>query len=401
MSRKPVARTRLRIEPLEKRLMLDGNVLVEVVDGDLIITGDNLDNAIEIEAGWVPGEPQPAVMGYQPPQYIVSGRPTGSGDDVHSTTVNGETDIAVHGVTGDVRISLRGGDDSVTIQGRWSQEYDPIPSYCSVFVANDLIIATSSGDDFVYLQGVEVGDDLVINTGRGQDTVIDHGVEVVDDAIINTSLGNDTVKISAVTIVELIPWPPEILLLSPWSMSASLFSRVGGNATINTRAGEDDVRVLRATIAGDLIVRTGSDADSLEIVHSEVGDDAVLTTGRGNDLVGIHESIVADAFRLSTGKGNDSVSVSTWDGRDDVPEFGLKAKRANVRTGSGDDYVEFTASRIDRNLRVDLGSDDDELYAVANEVAIRAYLNGETGADTVNQDIEEANDFAWLRFWGF
>ncbi len=88
---------RLALESLEPRTLLSGNVTAEVIGGDLIITGDDAGNEVIVHE-----------IGIQPGFYVASG---GGG-----TQINGGAGPDVfNNVTGDIRIILNDGDNTLTV----------------------------------------------------------------------------------------------------------------------------------------------------------------------------------------------------------------------------------------------------------------------------------------------
>ncbi len=103
------------IEALEAKQLLAGDVLVSVVGGNLIVTGDEMDNEISIQSGAEPG------------QYVVHGRqdtnvtlskdcPAGSEHGQEDDDTDAENVVVVNGVRRGARIRMADGDDTVLIQ---------------------------------------------------------------------------------------------------------------------------------------------------------------------------------------------------------------------------------------------------------------------------------------------
>jgi hypothetical protein len=96
-------RKSLAFEKLESKQMLAGDVVVSVVEGNLIIEGDELGNQIAVSSGEGAGA------------YVIRG--------LEGTTVKlgedgapaPETGLVVEGVRGHVRINLGEGDDAVSV----------------------------------------------------------------------------------------------------------------------------------------------------------------------------------------------------------------------------------------------------------------------------------------------
>jgi hypothetical protein len=183
-------------ESLESRRLLAGNVNVAVIGGHLIISGDNAANGITIE-------PHPEEDG----TFIING-------DL-DTSLSGEFGTKfMSGVTGDVRISLRGGGDRVVIRG--------------IEVAKNLVIDSGAGDDRVELRDVAISQRLTVWTDTGADRVIVTDVHSRGQTHLSTGFGYDLIA------------------------TAGLVS--DGDASIRTGAGIDTVSLAESTFNGDLLI---------------------------------------------------------------------------------------------------------------------------------------------------
>ena len=149
---------RVGFESLEGRLMMAanpfGNVQVNVVNGDLVLRGDNLQSDVQIVQTIVDGAP---VAG----SYYVAPR--------NGTTINGLTNDGqpigdyFENVTGDIRVNLYGGNDRLLL-GNGSRD-------ANFIVPRDLIIDMGGGADVVTADRITVRDDASIVTGDGNDNV--------------------------------------------------------------------------------------------------------------------------------------------------------------------------------------------------------------------------------------
>src|SRR5262245_42124650 len=121
-----------------------GNVTASVNgSGVLVIKGDTADNGIHIV---------PAGAG----AYEISASDA-------NTTINGQpVAFVASGVTGDVKISMGDGNDTVIIE---DTNVAPFP--------DDLTIRTGAGNDSVEINDGGVTDDTTISTDQGDDTVTD------------------------------------------------------------------------------------------------------------------------------------------------------------------------------------------------------------------------------------
>src|SRR5437763_554022 len=103
---------RMVVEQLEGRTLLAGNVTVSVSGGNLIVTGDNNDNAVLIQKT---GPGSYTITGFDFENGALSGRQSGP------TTIRGAgTDLGgdarlVTGVRGNIIVDLKTGNDSLAV----------------------------------------------------------------------------------------------------------------------------------------------------------------------------------------------------------------------------------------------------------------------------------------------
>ena len=82
-------RRRARIEALETRQLLAGDVMVGVVGGNLVVQGDELGNQVAITAGAEPGSY--VVRGLDGTNIVQASGEAGEGPAVHEVVVTGVT----------------------------------------------------------------------------------------------------------------------------------------------------------------------------------------------------------------------------------------------------------------------------------------------------------------------
>ena len=162
----------LRLENLENRNLLAGDVTVQLIDGTLFVAGDQDANGVELTSTSIDG------------QVVVSGLDVGGAP----TTINGEsTPLVIEGVERSVRISLRDGDDVLRVP--------------NLDIDGALLVRTGTGDDSVRIGDAEA-DAAVVDIARGAYVNLGPG----DDRLgishthanwmrINAGAGNDTVVI--------------------------------------------------------------------------------------------------------------------------------------------------------------------------------------------------------------
>src|SRR5215510_1169216 len=132
----PRSPRKVGFESLESRQLMAGNVSVSVSLGDLVVTGDAQDNALQIIQARQNGVPTPG-------RYWIA--PT------NGTLINGQASGRyVNNVFHDMRINLGAGKDSLTL----SDGSDD----ANFIVPNDLVINMGGGNDDVIVDHVKVRD---------------------------------------------------------------------------------------------------------------------------------------------------------------------------------------------------------------------------------------------------
>jgi len=162
----------LGLEPLESRVVLDGNVNAFLSGGTLHINSGSANNEITIT--------QNAAQ-----SFTISSRDG-------TTTINGQSsDQTFNGVRKDLDINLGGGADVVEMDGS---------SFGAATVSNRLNINMGSGDDQVLLNHIHALG-LHINTGSGNDLLnvgndgAEDGMIIVKEAVIVMGSGRDDARI--------------------------------------------------------------------------------------------------------------------------------------------------------------------------------------------------------------
>ncbi|MGH7965292.1 MAG: hypothetical protein ACRERD_26355 [Candidatus Binatia bacterium] len=213
----------------------DGNVTVTVVDGNLLVEGDKKSNRIFIEL-----------------------EPTGTTDTFRifprfdSTTINGQEDVLVSGVTGGIVVILGKGNDQVALE--------------DVF-ADFITITTDDGKDVVAFSDARTAGDIHIDTGNGGD--------LINIDAFTTIGGNLTAQ------------------LGP---GADVFFNFGGGGTV----------VGKTRIEGD------SGNDRIELESQQTFADAFhVDLGTGNDTVVVDDAAFQAKVRLERGDGTDTLVLGT------------------------------------------------------------------------------------------
>lgn len=327
-------RNRFPFEKLEARCLMAGDVHAEVIDGDLIITGDELDN----EVGILPGD--------NPGEYRVIGRASTDVIIVPDlsllTQINGQGGVTVGGVTGDIRIMLGGGDDKVLVYGGGLGGVAVAhPGMPTLPVPGNLIVADYAGANGVNLMGVEAGGDLIVRTGSGDDVVSLSASTAGRRTVLRTGAGDDRI--------------------TTWDHGSPMAADSG--------AGDDVVSVSTGSVGGNVTIRTGAGDDRVRAFDIDIRGDMVLQTGIGDDMVTIQDLLVREHLRIGTGLGADLVRIGHP--FDKLPsdlqaptmplqqEFGVKARTLTISTAAGEDVVGLAASYECRRACVLLGDGSD------------------------------------------
>jgi hypothetical protein len=426
----------LRVEALERRAMLAGNVTVSVSGGTLNIRGDGEDNAIvvsEVEEGVY------AVLGFDD----LEGNPT---------FVNGDENgvVVIGGVTRDINIDLKGGDDLLAIGndegdllglieecalnfGEDNEEPEiesllaVVPEGSQTFVPRDLIIRTGDGNDQVALI-VAVNRKADINLGKGDDAIAVGDSQFGDDLIIKTDKGFDFV-----CVVDNFVGDQLNIQTGDDSDAVHVEGLEAGHALLDTGKGHDEVGFFEANLDRTLSIKTGDGDDVVELEEFELGDDLLVDTGAGADSVFADSFIVADLVRVLTGSGDDpdvelesfnaknvlidtgsgndgtdddrspitvenasveqDIKILTGSGFDLVDVFFVEARDIIINTGSQDDEVVVIDIALDRDLKIVTGSGRDFVVVADEEfgVEIGRDLLIDTGSDSDEVVVEDTD----------
>jgi hypothetical protein len=328
-------RRSLALEKLESKAMLAGDVVVNVVEGNLIIQGDELGNQIAVSSGDAAGT------------YLIrglDGTTVKLGEDGEPAP---ETGLVVEGVRRHVRISLGDGDDSVTV--------------ADARFRHGLSIATGAGADSVSIgasdetpapalgaaatdANVSVRGSLLVRTGADNDTVNVGSAHVGGLLGISTDGGDDTVQLGGEAP------SPEGLAATDVALASSATLRAVLGVDVLLGEGDDDA-VLRDVAALHVGVGAGAGAD-------EVG------------LVGVRSLFVG--VRGGDGDGADVVSLND-----------VHSHLASVGTGEGADRVNVTSSKFGV-LTALLGGSNDLLTLQNVEARLGLLAGGEGDADELS-----------------
>ncbi len=310
---------RLSVESLEARRVMDGTVNVVLSGSTLRITGDDLNNRVQVKLNG-----------------------TGLRIEGESTDVafNGNTaafqDIAGLDFTKlDLKFDLKRGDDFVQVGDGLAQ-----------LNARSLSIATGAGSDSIRLNALAIAGNTNVTTFRSPaendaDDLMFFGISTFSgDLKISTGGGND-----AVTMVRTrgpLGEPP----IDQTSVGKRLTVDVGSgddavffdtyacaNATIRLGEGANQFNSFNGQVTQKLDVRSGKGADVVTANTGGTYNKISINLGDGDDTATADGFTVAD-IRVNLGKGNDTANGNALN----MTQFDL------FDGGAGNDTFNFTAS---------------------------------------------------------
>ena len=315
-SRRPESQTnnnlRMEVEALEARKMLAGDVSANVTSaGDLVIHGDGLANSINVTVN-------------------ANGFAEITGNDNEVIDLG---NLSSSEVTGDIRISMRGGDDSVYV-------YDPRLD------SEDLLkINLGSGDDIVEVRYTY--SEIQISGGSGGDTM---SIKYSGDKSPLTVSGGGGDDYASFYFADL----PE--------------------ATMNMGSGNDTVEFLESRF-DEVQVSLRSGNDTMNISGAVVDEKITIQGNGGNDEVLIERIRSTGEFSMDLGAGNDEALIGDFDAeRSEFDEISIKA-------GSGSDQVVFKYSDVSSAANIVTGSGNDQLSLSLLQLDSGLNANGGGGVD--------------------
>lgn len=397
---------RFRMEQLETRQMMAGDLAASVYNGNLYINEaagqTGLDNGVR-------------VVQVSPGIVRVMGAESANGD-ASKSLINGQQfqDFAI---TGDLNVSLGAGNDRIHLG------YDggaTAPRFNNINVnmgAPDLVIAQSSSlakgglggvggifnppdrDEFMGW-GFGSRGTTTINTGVGNDWVFIGQATIgdgagVDKLTINTGAGVDTASIKGATIlgnllVQTYSNASEndgdfVWMDSAYDADFNLKATyVAGNSEIYTGEGDDGFWIGDSTdpyfvglgfrSLGSVHLSMAGGADSVEISAAKFGDadhwsNLSIYTGAGNDDVTInfHQSLIAigEPWPELTGALFIHTYGSAADNDADIVNIPLGQiwNSVYITLGGGDDQFNLGAGNWGNYLTIDAGAGNDTGYA--------------------------------------
>lgn len=340
---------RFRLEALERRTMLAGDVSVTLDDGDLVIIGDDNDNHVIIE---------------------------GAAGGAVTISTNDDTTFFFNGVEQNGPFVV-GGFDSIVVDLNAGNDH----LHVNNVAVTDLIIRMDEGADFVGLGAFEafevdpasvtttsgsigVNGFLSIDTGPGADLV--EAVRVFGGADWDVNLGDSDGTNNNNDAVPENNFPGVNL-----DDQLYVFIASGDTIDINGGTGDDLVNINYLTALGSLIV------------------DGVT----GNDVISVNGSVFNEHVALFGGSGFDTIAVdfSRHDGGNDAS--------MEIDGGGEDDFILFARSLVEDGhvvIRAGGGFDDVIIGRYYGNAAGDLTTGGNV-LGTVTLDTGGEGDFADIR----
>jgi hypothetical protein len=295
---------KLRMEQMEARQMMAGDVTASVVNGNLVLNEAagqaGLDNAVLISQ-------------VAPGQISVSSKlaPDGS-----ASLINGQAS-QIFNVSGGLIVNFGGGSDLVIFDGSAPPTFQDVnlnmgaptaqplntPDVDQVIMFNanirgSLTVNTGADNDWVFLGNADIGDDVgidnvTINAGAGSDAVTLKNLH----GIINGSI--DIQTFDSLSEVD-----TDVVVLE------KTFAKF--NVGIRTGGGDDQLFLNNVTAYQDMTFNMGAGNDSAEITYATVVDDLMAEMGDGGDTLTIKDTglFVGDSAQISGGNGFDNLIMS-------------------------------------------------------------------------------------------
>jgi len=413
-------RRRLRLESLERRELLAGNIQASVIGSKLILTGDNLDNNL-------------AVVALGAGRYAVAGV---------ATTVNGSNGVFITPrPVAHLTANLNGGNDGLALTNNAQALFDIADSLLidledqlgidantlqaaidlattvdDFSLSGSLTVAGGAGDDLVAVVG-NIGGSVVVSLGTatamggnafamdgqsltGGRGTVGGGISVVGDGQADiVSITATQVRLSA--SVALGGGMNQFLLDN---------STVGGGLSFVGGANNDEVTLRTSTVTGHVAIALGNGdlnrafLTSTDTQRLTLGS-LSLTGGLGTEMV-LGALTVRHTASIWTGGGPDmvtlgavvsgptsvggSLTIDTGEGNDNVTLQANVAHSLVLALGTGNDVLELLTSMIGHNATIDAGNGNDNVLIGATNVGFFLYVFASLGDDQVTLTTTDA-----------
>jgi len=244
------SRPQLRLESLENRITMAGDVAASLSGETLSLRGDEAANSVRIIQE----------MGNS---ILIEG--------LDGTRINGASQVRYNGA-GLEKTDLRlfGGNDRLEIR--------------ALRASVDHNLELGAGDDTVILQDAVAGVKLTVKTDDGFDRVTATGVRTGEDFSIETEQGMASVAVNA--------------------------SSVGGSLTILAKDSADSIQVTSTTVGKDLKIDSGKGDDTVALQNVTVGLTSTTIVDEGADRVTLNNVVATEDVNIEAGKDADRVAMT-------------------------------------------------------------------------------------------
>ena len=317
-SRNQLRRT-LKLQPLEERTPLAGDVLAALAGSNLHVDGDALGNEIEIDQAGLAAD-----------EYRITG--------IGTTTINGgAAPVVISGVTGNIKVDLGDGDNELFVE--------------DAAVPGNVDVETGDGDDLVQMEDVVIGGNLDIDTGDGL-----YQVNLRVDVDGNVKVSNDD---GGSTFFFFF-------------FGTNIFdSTIGGNLQIKNKDGFDGVQIVDSVVDGNVKIDNGQGAlvdlgggdegffgGFVGIGDVGIGGNLEIKNKDGIDQTFLEETVVAGNVNLDYGDGGvfleDSIDESFLGGLTFIGDVSVGGN-LDIKNKDGFDVLQMFATTVDGNMKVDNG----------------------------------------------
>ena len=356
---------KLRLESLENRCLLAGNVTASLAGIDLNITGDNLGNTISVESF---GAGKVQVRGF-------------------GTSINGSPDaVKVFSVSGSINIHMNAGADVVRVTNLVIRDNLNVDLGAG---NNEILLGQSASGDNIRFGGTPSGplyvqDNLSVIGNTANDRVFQSNLHVSGVGTVSLGDGNDTVQLDR-----------------PAGSTANV--EYGGLFQVFLGVGADSLSINGLVVDDNMVVTDGANSASISITNMDVHGSLTMTTANFADSIGIQNTNVRNTLTVNSQGGYDSLSISAiadhlninaGSGNDDVHVSSANVKVLNAVMGSGADQLDLLSDTTDQVFA--FGGDGDDLFLVRNTRAIDAIFNGDAGDDTYRDSLVLPNNISNL-----
>lgn len=382
MSTRKKNRRTLRLESLESRTLLAGNVLAALNAGTgiLTLTGDAKGNGIAITTGPA-SESDPTWT-----LFITGTDTTGIATRVNpkSTKVNIADSISfpAANVKGIV-VDMKDGRNEVTINAMANLEGGSLP------LSKDLTLKSGKDVDYFQVQGLAVGGKLTVSAGAGADQLLLGPFAVTGAATIDAGAGGNYVYLGG-------GFDSSVSIKSTTGRDGvELNANIAGSLTIDTGTNDDYVYVGSyvpgsedpATIGGNVTIKTGAGESDVGL-GATVNGSVSVTGGNDYDYVGIYSGNIEGNLDVKTLGGGDYVDESSNVGGNVTVDSGTESDCVRVGgyytywSEEAEDYL-YAAYTVGGNVTIKAGEGENNSVTVGGDVNGSVNVTGGRGGDSI------------------